>query len=82
MRYGNVTASRGSVIPLFKEKILNKEEIKITDTRMTRFNISLSAIVEMVLWSLKNAFGNEILVPKLKSYKLLDIIKALKIKKI
>ncbi len=81
VRYGNVTASRGSVIPLFKEKILNKEEIKITDTRMTRFNISLSAGVEMVLWSLKNAFGNEILVPKLKSYKLLDIIKALKIKK-
>ena len=48
---------------------------------MTRFNISLSDGVEMVLWSLKNAFGNEILVPKIDSYNLIDLIKALNIKK-
>lgn len=81
VRYGNVTSSRGSVIPLFEEKIQKKESITVTDINMTRFNISLSDGVEMVLWSLKNAFGNEILVPKINSYNLSDLIKALNIKK-
>ena len=81
VRYGNVTASRGSVIPFFKEKIAKKEIVSVTDNKMTRFNISLSEGVEMVLWALKNALGNEIIVPKISSLKLMDIIKALKIKK-
>ena len=80
VRYGNVTSSRGSVIPLFKEKIKNKELLTVTDKRMTRFNISLSSGVEMVLWSLKNALGNEILVPKIPSYNLLDIVRAFGVK--
>ena len=81
VRYGNVTFSRGSVIPFFKEKIKNKQTIPVTDINMTRFNISLSEGVEMVIWSLKNSIGKEIVVPKIPSYKLMDIIKALGVKK-
>ena len=81
VRYGNVTASRGSVIPLFLEKLKKKETINITDKNMTRFNISLNDGVEMVMWSLKNSFGNEIMIPKIKSYKLLDLVKAMGINK-
>lgn len=81
VRYGNVTASRGSVIPFFKEKIKNKQIVPITNTNMTRFNISLYEGVEMVLWALKNAPGKEIIVPKICSYKLTDVITALGIKK-
>lgn len=81
VRYGNVTASRGSVIPFFKEKILKKESIPITDKKMTRFNISLSEGVEMVFWAIKNATGQEIIIPKIQSYNLMDVVKAMEIKK-
>jgi UDP-N-acetylglucosamine 4,6-dehydratase (inverting) len=81
VRYGNVTASRGSVIPFFKEKLKNNQIVSVTNQNMTRFNISLEEGVDMVLWALKNACGKEIIVPKISSYKLSDIIKALEIKK-
>ena len=81
VRYGNVTASRGSVIPFFKEKIKNNQTVSVTNKNMTRFNISLEEGVNMVLWALKNAYGKEIIVPKISSYQLSDIIKALNIKK-
>ena len=81
VRYGNVTASRGSVIPFFKEKLRNKELLTVTDKRMTRFNISLIDGVEMVLWSLNNTLGAEILVPKIPSYNLIDVVKAFGVKK-
>ena len=81
VRYGNVTASRGSVIPFFHEKLLKKENIPITDKKMTRFNISLHEGVEMVLWALQNAFGHEIIIPKIQSYNLMDVVKAMEIKK-
>ena len=81
VRYGNVTASRGSVIPFFKEKLKNNQIVSVTNQSMTRFNISLEEGVDMVLWALKNACGKEIIVPKISSYKLSDIIKALEIKK-
>jgi len=81
VRYGNVTASRGSVIPFFKEKLRNKELLTVTDKRMTRFNISLIEGVEMVLWSLNNTLGAEILVPKIPSYNLIDVVKAFGVKK-
>lgn len=76
VRYGNVMGSRGSVIPYFLSK--SKEEfINITDVKMTRFNITLKESVNFVLDSLKNMFGGEIFVPKIPSYKILDLVKAI-----
>ena len=76
VRYGNVMGSRGSVIPEFIKQS-KKKIISITDKRMTRFNISLEDSVEMVIWSLLNSVGGEILVPKLPSYNILDLAKAI-----
>ena len=76
VRYGNVMGSNGSVIPFFIKK---KEEgvLPITDPRMTRFNISLSEGVDMVLHALEHAWGGEIFVPKLPSYKITDVAEAI-----
>ena len=75
VRYGNVMGSKGSVIPFFIKK--SKEGIlPITDERMTRFNITLSESVDLVLFALKNAWGGEIFVPKIPSYNILDLAKA------
>ena len=76
VRYGNIMASRGSVIPLFLEQA-KSEIIKITNPEMTRFNISLKEGVEMVIWALINAIGGEIFVPKIPSYKILDLADAI-----
>jgi UDP-N-acetylglucosamine 4,6-dehydratase/5-epimerase len=76
VRYGNVMGSRGSVIPFF----INKRRdgvLPITDPRMTRFNISLKDGVEMVLWALQNSKGGEIFVPKIPSYLITDLAKAI-----
>lgn len=76
VRYGNVMGSRGSVIPFF----LNKRKegtLPITDDRMTRFNISLEDGVNMVLYALNNHWGGEIFVPKIPSYKILDVANAI-----
>jgi len=75
VRYGNVMGSRGSVIPFFQEKRASGV-LPITDTEMTRFNISLQEGVDMVLWSMQNAWGGEILVPKIPSYRITDVAKA------
>ena len=76
VRYGNVMGSRGSVIPFFLAKA--KEGIlPITDLDMTRFNISLSEGVDMVLWALKNALGGELFVPKIPSYRIVDVAEAI-----
>ena len=69
-------ASRGSVIPLFKQQ-RNQGILTITDKQMTRFNISLVVAVKMVLWSMNNLTGGEILVPKIPSYKIMDIAKVI-----
>lgn len=76
VRYGNVMGSRGSVIPFFLEKRASGV-LPITDPAMTRFNISLQEGVDMVLWSLENAWGGEILVPKIPSYRILDVAAAI-----
>ena len=76
VRYGNVMGSRGSVIPFFLEK-RKTGVLPITHPEMTRFNISLQEGVEMVLWSLENALGGDILVPKIPSYKIVDLAKAI-----
>lgn len=75
VRYGNVMGSRGSVIPFF---VARKDSgvLPITDPRMTRFNISLQDGVEMVLWSIENARGGEVLVPKIPSYRIGDVASA------
>ncbi len=75
VRYGNVMGSRGSVIPFFL-KHLKKGYFPITDKNMTRFNISITDSVNMVLWAIKNNQGAEIFVPKIPSYKILDLAKA------
>lgn len=76
VRYGNVMCSRGSVIPFFLEK-RKSGVLPITDPEMTRFNISLQEGVDMVLWSLENAWGGEVLVPKIPSYRILDVARAI-----
>ena len=76
VRYGNVMGSRGSVIPFFLEK-RKTGELPITDPEMTRFNIILQDGVDMVLWALENAQGGEIFVPKIPSYRITDVAKAI-----
>ena len=76
VRYGNVMGSNGSVIPFF----LNKKgdgTLPITHPDMTRFNISLNGGVDMVLHALEHAWGSEIFVPKIPSYKITDIAEAI-----
>jgi UDP-N-acetylglucosamine 4,6-dehydratase (inverting) len=76
VRYGNVLGSRGSVVPFFLEK--KKDGVlPITDPEMTRFNISLEDGVKMVLWAIENAEGGEIFVPKIPSYRITDVAKAI-----
>lgn len=76
VRYGNVMGSRGSVIPFFMKKRADGL-LPITDTRMTRFNISLIEGVEMVINAIQNAWGGEIFVPKIPSYKITDVATAI-----
>ena len=76
VRYGNVMGSRGSVIPFFLQQA-KSGTLPITDPSMTRFNISLDKGVDMVLWSLEHSLGGEILVPKIPSYRIMDIADAI-----
>ncbi|WP_031386679.1 UDP-N-acetylglucosamine 4,6-dehydratase (inverting) [Desulfonatronum thiodismutans] len=76
VRYGNVMGSRGSVIPFFLDR-RKTGILPITDPAMTRFNISLQEGVDMVLWSIENAHGGEIFVPKLPSYRVVDVAEAI-----
>jgi len=75
VRYGNVMGSNGSVIPFFIKK---RQEgiLPITDAEMTRFNISLQGGVEMVMHALFHAWGGEIFIPKIPSYRITDVAEA------
>ena len=76
VRYGNVMGSNGSVIPFF----INKREdgfLPITEPNMTRFNISIEGGVDMVFHALENAWGGEIFIPKIPSYRITDIANAI-----
>ncbi len=75
VRYGNVMGSRGSVIPFFIDQ-RKTGTLPITHPEMTRFNISLQHGVDMVLFALKNHLGGEIFVPKIPSYKITDVARA------
>ncbi len=75
VRYGNVMGSRGSVIPYFLEKC-KTGVLPITHNEMTRFNISLTEGVDLVLHAIQNAWGGEIFVPKIPSYRITDVAMA------
>lgn len=76
VRYGNVMGSNGSVMPFF----INQKKhgvLPITNPKMTRFNISLQEGVKMVMHALFNAWGGELYVPKIPSYRIIDVAKAI-----
>ena len=77
VRYGNVMGSRGSVIPLFLKQNRMQDYVTVTDKGMTRFNITLDESVKFVLRSINQMEGGEIFIPKMPSYKILDLIKAI-----
>jgi UDP-N-acetylglucosamine 4,6-dehydratase len=76
VRYGNVMGSNGSVIPFFMQK-KKTGILPITDPTMTRFNISLKEGVDIVLYALENAWGGELFVPKIPSYRITDVASAI-----
>jgi len=76
VRYGNVLGSRGSVVPFFLEK-KKTGTLPITHAEMTRFNITLEEGVEMVLYALEHAWGGELFVPKIPSYKITTLADAI-----
>ena len=77
-RYGNVMASRGSVIPLFVEKILNNEPLTVTNPKMTRFLMNLDEAVELVLFAFENANQGDLFVQKAPASTIIDLAEALK----
>lgn len=77
VRYGNVMGSNGSVIPFFINKKREENRLPITDPNMTRFNISLQGGVDMVMHALANAWGGELFVPKIPSYRITDVAEAI-----
>lgn len=77
LRYGNVVASSGSVIPLFIRQIKNKQKITITDPKMTRFNITMDEAVDFILSSTEMSVGSEVFIPKLRAYNIMDVKDAL-----
>jgi UDP-N-acetylglucosamine 4,6-dehydratase (inverting) len=76
VRYGNVMGSRGSVVPFFLA-CREKGVLPITDPEMTRFNITLQEGVDMVLWAIENSLGGEIFVPRIPSFRILDLAEAI-----
>lgn len=76
VRYGNVLKSRGSVVPFFLEH-KNLGWFPVTNKKMTRFNITLNQGVNFVISSLDNMWGGEVFIPKIPSYNILDVAKAI-----
>ena len=77
-RYGNVMASRGSVIPLFVEQIKNGQPLTVTEPNMTRFLMSLEEAVELVVFAFKNAQSGDIMVQKSPASTVGDLAQAIK----
>lgn len=78
-RYGNVMASRGSVIPLFHEQIINGGPITITDPEMTRFMMTLEDAVELVLYAFRHGNSGDIFVQKSPSCTIRELAEAMKL---
>ena len=76
VRYGNVFGSRGSVYNVFSN-FVNKEYFPITDKKMTRFNISLQDGCQMVFDAIEKSWGGELFVPKIPSYRIVDVASAI-----
>lgn len=76
VRYGNVMGSKGSVIPFFKNQS-KFGKLPITNKNMTRFNISIEEGVSLILFAIKYSIGGEVFIPKIPSYKILDVAKAI-----
>ncbi|MEX2411356.1 MAG: UDP-N-acetylglucosamine 4,6-dehydratase (inverting) [Candidatus Paceibacterota bacterium] len=76
VRYGNVLGSNGSVIPYFLKKRV-EGELPITNPEMTRFTITLKDSINLVLYALENAWGGELFVPKIPSYRIMDVAEAI-----
>jgi len=78
VRFGNVAGSRGSVIPFFREQVKNGvDKLPVTDNRMTRFWIDIDQGIELILYALKNARGGETYIPKIPSFRVRDLAKAM-----
>lgn len=77
VRYGNVMSSRGSVIPFFRDKLRNGEDLTITDVGMTRFLLTLEDAIDLVIFALHNAQGGEVFVKKSPSVNVVDLAKIL-----
>ena len=77
VRYGNVLGSRGSILNEFAKQNKKKQNFKITDMKMTRFNILMDEAINLVLWSIQNLKGGEIVIPKLNSFWIKDLAIAL-----
>ena len=77
VRYGNVLGSRGSILDEFIKQNKLKQKFKITDLKMTRFNILMKDAIELVIWSINNLSGGEIVIPKLKSLWIKDLAKSI-----
>ena len=77
VRYGNVMGSNGSVIPFFRKMKEQKKELPITHPEMTRFNIPIEGGVDMIFHALEHAMGGEIFIPKIPSYRILDVAEAI-----
>lgn len=77
-RYGNVMASRGSVIPLFVEQIKNGQPLTVTEPNMTRFLMSLEEAVELVIFAFKNAQSGDVMVQKSPASTVGDLAQAIK----
>jgi len=73
VRYGNVLGSRGSVLPVFMDQIRRGNKITVTDLSMTRFNITMNQAIGLIYRAIRNGFGGEVFVPKLKAYRLGDL---------
>ncbi len=77
-RFGNILESTGSVIPIFREKIKNGEDIPLTDKRMTRFIVAKEEAVELLFDALRYGNGGEIFIKQLPAFRIIDLIKVLK----
>lgn len=77
VRYGNIMGSRGSVVETFRDDISRKGCFDITDERMTRFWMQISSAAEMVLWTLLNARGGEVVLPRLRASRVFDVARLL-----
>jgi UDP-N-acetylglucosamine 4,6-dehydratase len=77
VRYGNVMGSRGSVIPIFKKLAAEGKPLPLTDSRMTRFWISLESAVQFIVESFEIMAGGELYVPRIPSMRLMDLAKAI-----